>query len=123
MMRRYTTLAFDNIRRDPGGFVAASAYRAVRLFLVQGTSDRSTAQQFSGSRRVYAAATAISLVYLALCGAGMIIGWRRGYRIGLPLLLIAYIPATLAPVLTNMRYTVTVQPLMFIFMAIALVAL
>jgi hypothetical protein len=37
--------------------------------------------------------------------------------------LIAYVPATLAPVLTNMRYTVTVQPLMFIFMAIAISAL
>jgi len=34
--------------------------------------------------------------------------------------LIAYVPLTLAPVLINMRYTVTVQPLMFVFMAIAL---
>jgi hypothetical protein len=36
---------------------------------------------------------------------------------------IAYLPFTLAPVLTNMRYSVTVQPLMFMFTAVALVAL
>ena len=82
-----------------------------------------TAQQFNGSRRVYATATGVSIVYLTLLVIGAIVGWRRGYRVGLPLLLIAYVPATLAPVLTNMRYTVTVQPLMFIFMAIAISAL
>ena len=65
----------------------------------------------------------LALHTLTLFAAGAIVGWRRGYRVGLPLLLIAYIPATLAPVLTNMRYTVTVQPLMFIFMAIAIDAL
>ena len=123
MMRRYSALAFDNIRRDPGGFALAAAYRAVRLFLIQGTADKDTAQQFNGSRRVYAAATGISIVYLTLLVIGAIVGWRRGYQVGLPLLLIAYVPATLAPVLTNMRYTVTVQPLMFIFMAIAISAL
>jgi hypothetical protein len=123
MMQRYAVLAFDNIRRDPGGFALAAAYRAARLFVIQGTSERSTAQQFSGSSRVYAAATAISIVYATLFVAGAILGWRRGDRIGLPLLLIAYIPATLAPVLTNMRYTITVQPLMFVFMAIAIAAI
>jgi hypothetical protein len=123
MMQRYAVLAFDNIRRDPGGFALAAAYRAARLFVIQGTSERSTAQQFSGSSRVYAAATAISIVYATLFVAGAILGWKRGDRIGLPLLLIAYIPATLAPVLTNMRYTITVQPLMFVFMAIAIAAI
>jgi Dolichyl-phosphate-mannose-protein mannosyltransferase len=123
LMGRYSALAFDNIRRDPAGFALATAYRAVRLFLIQGTPDKATAQQFQGSRRVYAAATVISTVYLALLVIGIVVGWRRGYRVGLPLLLIAYVPATLAPVLTNMRYTVTVQPLMFIFMAIAISAL
>jgi hypothetical protein len=120
MMQRYTALAFDNIKRDPVGFALAAVYRAGRLFVIQGTSDRSTAQQFSGSSRVYAAATAISIVYVTLFVAGAILGWKRGDRIGLPLLLIAYIPATLAPVLTNMRYTITVQPLMFVFMAITI---
>jgi Dolichyl-phosphate-mannose-protein mannosyltransferase len=123
MMGRYAALAFDNIRRDPTGFVLASAYRAVRMFVIEGTSDRLTAQQFSQGRRAYAAGEAFSIVFLALFGAGVIVAWRRGNRVGLPLLLIAYIPATLAPVLTNMRYTVTVQPLMFMFIAVALTAL
>jgi hypothetical protein len=123
MMRRYSALAFDNIRRDPAGFAAASAYRAVRLFLIQGTSDLRTAQQFTASRRIYAAGTVVSAVALILFAIGAVVGWRRGDRIGLPLLLIASVPATLAPVLTNMRYTVTVQPLMFVFMALALRAL
>jgi hypothetical protein len=123
MMSRYMALAIDNIRRDPIGFARASAYRAVRLFFIQGTSDRLTSQQFSRSGRAYAAAEAISLAFLALFGLGVVIAWRRGYQLWLPLLLVAYIPATLAPVLTNMRYTVTVQPLMFIFVAIAIMAI
>jgi hypothetical protein len=123
MMQRYTALALDNIKRDPAGFAVATAYRAGRLFVIQGTSDRSTAQQFSGSRGVYAAATAISIAYVTLFVTGAILGWKRGDRVGLPLLLIAYIPVTLAPVLTNMRYTITVQPLMFVFMAIAIASL
>jgi hypothetical protein len=36
--------------------------------------------------------------------------------------LILYVPATLAPVLTNMRYTVTVQPLIFMFIAVTIAA-
>ena len=54
--------------------------------------------------------------------AGAFIAWRQGRDIWLPLLLIAYIPATIAFVLTNMRYTVTVQPLMFVFVAVALMS-
>jgi hypothetical protein len=38
------------------------------------------------------------------------------------LLLILYIPATISFVLTNMRYTTTVQPLLFIFVAVTIVA-
>jgi hypothetical protein len=38
------------------------------------------------------------------------------------LLVIAYIPATLAFVLTNMRYSVTVQPLLFVFVATTIVS-
>ena len=98
----------------------ASAYRAVRLFVIVGTGDLRTAQQFSRSRIVYAAGTIVSAMYLLLLAAGMVISWRRGDALGLPALLILSIPATLAPVLTNMRYTVTVQPLIFIFIAVAL---
>jgi len=122
-MRRYAALSLDNIRRDPRGFLVASAYRAVRLFIIEGDADPFTAHQFSGSRRIYALGTAVTAVLLILCVAGVAIGWRRGDRIGLPVLLIAYIPATLAPVLINMRYAVTVQPLMFVFVAIAVSAI
>jgi len=120
MMRRYVALAFDNIRRDPFGFLVACAYRAIRLFVVVGTTDRFTAQQFGRSRFVYAAATLVSSAYLLLFAAGVVLSWRRGDSMLLPLLLILYVPATLAPVLTNMRYTVTVQPLVFMFVAVAL---
>ena len=41
----------------------------------------------------------------------------------MPLALIAYIPATISFVLTNMRYTITVQPLLLMFVAVTLVAL
>ena len=49
------------------------------------------------------------------------LGSDRRLSVQLPLVLILYVPATIAPVLTNMRYTITVQPLMFIFVAITLV--
>ena len=44
---------------------------------------------------------------------------RRLLLIGAPIL---YVPLTIAWVLTNMRYTVTVQPLVFTFIAVALLA-
>jgi len=123
MMRRYSALAFDNIRRTPGAFALASAYRFVRLFVVAGTDDRRTAQQFASSRGIYLVATAASATYLLLFLAGVAIAWRERERFWLPLLLILYVPVTIAPVLTNMRYTITVQPLVFMFVARALTAL
>jgi hypothetical protein len=120
MMGRYMALAMDNIRRAPGAFVAAAAYRAVRLFVVQGTTDPNTAHQFSRSRAIYAVATLLSLAFLALFAAGAVIAVRKEPRTVLALVLILYVPVTIAPVLTNMRYTVTVQPLMFMFAAAAL---
>ena len=61
------------LRRSPSTISAAirsaslraSAYRALRLFVIEGSSDRFTAQQFSQSRRAYAAGTAASIVILA----------------------------------------------------------
>ena len=123
MMRRYAALSFDNIRREPRAFLAAALYRAARLFIIEGDSDPFTAHQFGGSSRIYALGTAVTTTFLILCVAGIIIAWRRGDAVALPVLLIAYIPATLAPVLINMRYAVTIQPLMFMFVAIALLAL
>jgi hypothetical protein len=123
LMRRYSALAFDNIRRAPLAFVTASVYRAVRVFVISGTSDRQTAQQFASSGAVYAAATLASSVYLLLLIVGIVCSWWSGDRYVLPLLLILYVPATIAPVLTNMRYSVTVQPLIFVFIARALTTL
>jgi hypothetical protein len=122
-MRRYSALAFDNIRREPLAFLEASLYRTYRVFVVVGSADKWTNQQFSGAAAVYAAATAASLTFLGLFIAGVVILWRRGSDILLPLLLILYVPATIAPLLTNMRYSVTVQPLMFVFVASALSSL
>ena len=119
-MRRYSALALDNIRRDPLAFLKASLYRVYRVFVVVGSKDKWTNQQFAGATAVYAAATVASLTFLGLFIAGAVILWRRGADIWLPLLLILYVPATIAPLLTNMRYSVTVQPLMFVFVAAAL---
>jgi hypothetical protein len=123
MMRRYYALAMDNIRRDVPGFLLSCLYRAVRLFVIEGTADPFTATQFEGSRAIYAAATAASAAYLLLFIAGVVMAWRAGFHVVLALVLILYIPATIAPVLTNMRYTVTVQPLVFMFCAVVIAGL
>jgi hypothetical protein len=120
-MRRYQALALDNMRREPGAYLAGVAYRAVRVFFIEGSDDLHTAQQFSGSGRVYGVAKAASIALIVLCVAGIWAARRRGAALALPLLIIAYIPATLAFVLTNMRYSITVQPFMFMFVAAALV--
>jgi hypothetical protein len=123
LMRRYSALAFDNMRRDPIGFALATIYRGFRVFVIQGTDDTHTAQQFSRSRAIYGVATLATAGYLLLFVAGMVAAWRRGDAVLLPVLLVAYVPLTIAPVLTNMRYSVTVQPIIFIFIAAALTSL
>lgn len=120
MMRRYLALASDNIGRDPVGFAAASAYRMVRLFIIRGTSDRATAQQFSASRFAYAAGTMLSATYFAVFLAGAWLAWRQRSALLWLLVPIVYVPLTICFVLTNMRYTVTMQPLMFVFVALAI---
>ena len=119
---RYMALALDNIRRGPLDYAWSVLYRSIRLFIIVGTTDQGTAQQFANSRFVYGAGTLLSLCYLALALTGAWLGWRRGYAVGLPLTLIAYIPATISFVLTNMRYTTTVQPLLLILVAVTFVA-
>jgi hypothetical protein len=121
-MHRYAALAIDNIRRDPRAYLAGAAYRAVRVFFIEASEDPNTVYQFSGSGRIYRAAQALSMVLLALCVVGIWAARRRGNAVALPLILIAYIPATLAFLLTNMRYSISVQPLMFVFVAAALVS-
>ena len=121
-MRRYTALAFDNIRREPVAFALASIVRMARLFIVWGSDDKWTAQQFTASRLVYAAGFVLSATYLAVFLAGVWIAWRRARPLVLFVLPIAYVPLTICFVLTNMRYSVTVQPLVFVFVAVTLLA-
>jgi hypothetical protein len=122
MMLRYMSLAMDNIRRDPPAFALASAYRIGRLFIVRGTDDLATSQQFRWSAVVYAVGTALSVAYLAVFLAGVVISARRRSPLLVLIVPIVYVPLTICFVLTNMRYTVTVQPLMFAFEAVALAA-
>jgi hypothetical protein len=122
MMQRYFALAADNINRDPGAFVLASLYRAVRLFVVRGTEDVATAQQFRASRLIYGVGTALSIAYLAAFIAGAVIAYRRHLKLLLFLVPILYVPLSICFVLTNMRYTVTVQPLMFAFVAVVILS-
>lgn len=121
LMRRYLALAFDNIGRDPWAFAAASAYRMVRLFIIRGTTDAATAQQFSASRFAYGAGTVLSAAYFLVFLAGAWLAWRQRSALLWLLIPIVYVPVTICFVLTNMRYTVTVQPLMFVFVALAVV--
>lgn len=122
-MRRYTVLALDNISRDPLAFAQASAYRMVRLFIVRpGTGDQATTFQYRGSRLIFNAGLILSLTYLVAFLAGVIIAWRRRSPFLYALIPIAYVPLTICFVLTNMRYTITVQPLMFVFVALAVAA-
>lgn len=123
MMQRFMTLAMDNIRRDPWAFARASLYRMMRLFVVRGTDDVSTSQQFHRSSLVYTVGTALSIGYLVIFAAGVVIAIRRRSALLLFLLPIIYVPVTICFVLTNMRYTVTMQPLMFAFVALALATL
>ena len=122
-MRRYTALAFDNISRDPLAFATASAYRMVRLFIVRaGTGDQLTTFQYQGSRMIFNVGLILSVTYLALFAAGVIVAWRARSPFLYALIPIAYVPLTICFVLTNMRYTITVQPLMFVFVAMAVAA-
>ena len=120
LMRRYMALAFDNISRDPWVFAAASAYRMARLFVVRGTDDALTTQQFERSGVVYVAGLLVSIVYLIAFLAGVAVVWRARSPALVFLVPIVYVPLTICFVLTNMRYTITVQPLMFIFVAAAI---
>jgi hypothetical protein len=53
---------------------------------------------------------------------GVVVLVRRGHRVGWLLAPVLYLPATLFMMLPNMRYTVTAQPFVLIFVGAALVA-
>jgi hypothetical protein len=118
-MQRYMALALDNIWRDPFAFAAASAYRAVRLFIIRPDGDWTTTQQFSAGWLAYRLGMILSVTYLALFGRGVFIAWKQRSALLWLVVPIVYVPLTICFVLTNMRYTITVQPLLFAFIAVA----
>jgi NADH:ubiquinone oxidoreductase subunit K len=120
-MRRATALALDNIRREPGAFAVASLKRALRLFVVEGGFDRQTTMQFAHSAIVYTVARAASIVYFGLFVGGLLLAIVRRRRLLVLLAPVLYVPATICPMLVTARYATTVQPFVFVFMAIALV--
>jgi hypothetical protein len=121
-MRRYTALAVDNITREPLAFAAASAYRSIRLFIVRPGGDGNATYRFANAPLVYFGALLLSLTYFLLFLAGVVIAWRRRSPLLAFLVPIVYVPLTICFVLTNQRYSVTVQPLMFAFVAFAIVS-
>jgi hypothetical protein len=122
-MARYTALALDNIGRDPIAFLTASAYRMVRLFIIRGTDDIHTTHQFALSHAIFQAGMIASVLYFAAFIFGIVIAWRARSGFLYALIPIVYVPLTICFVLTNMRYTITVQPLMFVFVAMTVAAL
>jgi dolichyl-phosphate-mannose-protein mannosyltransferase len=121
-LRRFTALALDNIRRDPLGYAAASALRALRVFIITGSDDQRTAYQFSGAGRVYAIGRAASLVFFGLFVAGVGIAVARRMHVFMLVVPIAYIPLTICFMLINARYSMSVQPFVFAFVAVSLVS-
>jgi hypothetical protein len=120
-MRRFTALALDNIRHDPRGYLAASAHRALRVFVIAGSSDSRTAYQFSRGATIFAIGRVASTAYLALFVAGLTIALVKRMPVTLLLMPIVFVPATICFMLINARYSMTTQPFMFAFVAIALV--
>jgi hypothetical protein len=120
-LRRFMALSWDNIQHDPLAYLVASATRAVRVFVIAGSEDVRTAYQFSGAGRVYAIGRAVSVLFLALAAAGVWIARAKGFRVLLLLAPILYVPLTICFMLINARYSMTMQPFMFAFVATALV--
>jgi hypothetical protein len=122
LMRRYTALAFDNIRRDPVAFAVASVYRSLRVFVIRGSDDASRAQQFAASGPIYAAGSLLSFSYFGFFLAGAYLAFRRRMPVRRLLIAVLYVPLTICFMLTNMRYSITVQPYVMTFVAIAILA-
>jgi hypothetical protein len=120
-LRRFTALAWDNMRRDPWAYLVASAGRAVRVFIIAGSQDNRTAYQFSGATAVYGIGRIVSLSFFALLIAGVWLARARGFRLFLMLAPIVYVPLTICFMLINARYSMTVQPFVFAFVAVSIV--
>jgi len=66
--------------------------------------------------------TLLSAAYFLVFVAGAVIAVRRRMAVAWLLVPVVYVPLTICFVLTNMRYTITMQPLMFVFVAMAMMA-
>jgi hypothetical protein len=92
------------------------------MFLIEGSGDTRTAYQFNRAALIYAVAHAVSLVYLVLFIAGVAIAAAQRL-VPLSLLMpIVFVPLTICFMLINARYSMTTQPFMFAFVAVALVS-
>ncbi|MFC1537586.1 glycosyltransferase family 39 protein, partial [Gemmatimonadota bacterium] len=124
MQARYLALAKENIRQRPWDYTIECLKRMYgRLFIVRGSSDVNTAHQFKGSRIIYKIGFILSLLIMIAMVFGVVIGFRRKMAVGLFLLPILYIMLTISPLLNNMRYSMTVQPFMIIFISITIYSL
>jgi Dolichyl-phosphate-mannose-protein mannosyltransferase len=123
MQARYLALAKENIRQRPWDYTKECLKRMYGLFLVQGSSDAFTAHQFRRSGIIYKIGFIFSLSIMVIMVLGIVIGFRRKMAVGLFLLPILYIVLTIAPLLKNMRYSMTVQPFMIIFISITIYSL
>ena len=61
-------------------------------------------------------------MYFGLFVCGLIVAVGRGHRLLVLLAPLVYIPITICPMLVTSRYATTMQPFIFVFIAIALVA-
>ena len=121
-MRRFNALSLDNVRHDPVHYLIASARRALRVFVIEGSDDTQTAYQFNHAGLLYAIGRGVSLVYLGLFVAGLVIAVATHRSIVVLLTPIVFVPLTICFMLINARYSMTTQPFMFAFVAIALVS-
>ena len=81
------------------------------------------ARQFSGSGAIYLAGGVASAAYFVLYLIGVAVCLVRKHVSWLLLLPTIYVPLTIAPLFANMRYSITIQPFLFAFVAVALLSL
>lgn len=120
---RLVALALDNIRRRPLEFLKSRLSQVYRLFVVKGSNDPFTAQQFPASGLVYTFAFFYTLSIFILMLTGVIIALKRKYPLMSTLIPIVYILLTLSLVQANARFAMAIQPFILVFVAISLEAL
>ena len=120
---RYARLALDGIGRTPIAYAAATIRRMIGIFVTVGSESRDAAHQFAGSRALYLAGAVLSVTVFVLFVAGLVVAAvRRGAAVVPLAAAVLYVPVTISPFLTNARYSLSGQPFVFAFVAIALVA-